>query len=730
MTWAEQQNQNIEGKNNQNKVQFEKNLADIKSILDTSDDQKSWKKLDDADRISNMLDCDFKNWLSKLGNKENVKDLPKMIHTALEARPDSADRAALETLQTFLLPFVVDVSEWMQSVDAEWKAEWYNKTEWKNFIKDFKTELEKEKYSSIPWIKTIKTALENPSIKNIQTLQTFLLSKTDETAKLAFYQSSWKWQKNATEIPNNNMPEPDWWFWPWTQAALKNYLDSFSSIYQKQTKETENIASETSNQNAQEQLENKQETKDSPEASKLINQEIAKDNSSEKAIDEANLAWVLTSAEVSKLNDKTLQIDGDNVVYRWEKIPFTDLGIARTKSIQPNTGTWLSNPDLDLATQNQSQEISNEMILDYLNWNNDSWLIWIKNKSSDQIRKNLATKKFEIDNKVDEQLRNSIIYDEINNEYKYRSQRISRDDIWEWKTTLQQRQNKIDRGYANWLNPERIVNTQTSTDGKTTRKIIDLAWDKWQKIIINKENSDWSTTKTVDAVRWDNSKVVTTQRDSEWNISNESKIKEDADSFKEKEKNRDMKFKNEPGEWKIFAEASGKDVLNALTKSSGFAWNYDIKIDWSRISMDAKDPWSQINKKEFLSEFNKVLKDAWIVSLDMQNYKFKWEKIWDTQKVDKLVFKVWEWTQKEIINPEFEKMIQIPNNWQRVSIEAGSKWYEYMKSNWEMYARIQDEKWEYQYQKFDSKNNKRINPAINPDIKAGWDDVSISQNIT
>jgi len=253
----------------------------------------------------------------------------------------------------------------------------------------------------------------------------------------------------------------------------------------------------------------------------------------------------------------------------------------------------------------------------------------------------------------------------------------------------------------------------------------------------------------------DNQIVKTTELDKEWNKINVKKIKQDDESLKEKEKNKDITFRATPDKTKIFVPVSPEEIVDILNTSekkdeeinsplginkmpgdkfdkkivipnveqNKLFKNYDIKVDllW-RINIDLKkDPNANwLEKGEFETVLANLL-DKWhIANIDMRNYSLKWEKKDWKVLVDKLVFRVWENSKQEVTSPDLEKMEQIKKTWTWEIISNWMPWREYSKTpNWEMYAKqIDKNKTVLQYQKFDKTENKWIHDVADPYINA------------
>ncbi|MFZ2151110.1 MAG: hypothetical protein WAZ12_05360 [Candidatus Absconditicoccaceae bacterium] len=608
----------VEANENKMKQNFEDNLKNIKSVLDTQDDYKNGKKLEDADNISNMLDCSFEAGLNTLNadtkGKEDIKNMFDNTNNILnkdfkEKAANDPDRMAIEALKNFLLPMFADVSEGININTTNQKAEGYNANEngGKSIIEGFKTDLQKNEYKYLPGIQTIEAALNNPSKANIQVLQTFLLSKiTDTKQKLDFYKSSWKGQKNATQMPTDIVVEPDGGFGEGTKTALKNYLDNFSKTYNENLSNKDEIITQT--ETKKEEIKNKQDKQE-----KIKVEETNTDTQAQKNLDKSDVTY----SNPEQIN-KEVSIEGGQVKYRGESKNIFDL----------------SNNNLNRGGKSFAGPLLPVTNVDGL----------------DQGK--LSKRKDEVDKKLD---KNIVTYDDKTNTYKYKGENIKRENIGgnEGQKTLENRQNEVDKKLMSDNNEERSSTIETSADQKTTRKVVDFVGDNGQKIVTEKQNDDLSSTKTVDIQRGEREKVVTTQLDKEGNVVNKTKVKEDGDSFKEKAKDKDWVLKDKADQGKEFVSASKQDILNAIEKSKGLISNYEINIDGNgRINIQAKDKESQIQKNEFLNELNRVLLENGIVQIDMKNYKFKGEKNGNKDVVDKLIFEVGPDTKREVTKVE------------------------------------------------------------------------------
>lgn len=728
MSWAEGQKEQIKAQAevNENNMEksFEDNLKNIKSILDDKKDLAS-------EMISPKLDTAFLNQLEK--NKDSQKDNISNLYdqtVSLLLNPwnlkndafsfNEKDVQALKDLQDFLKPYVytkIDIN--LQKKD-NWQKEKYNNNP---SIETAKTKL--ESLADIPQDQKllITSFLNDPSKENIQNLQKFILDQSKGLSwfdRIDFYKKSFDSKFGWTESQIDNEKKADWKFWPGTLEGFNKFMTTYNDYFKDVNDsaiKAKTIATNNDAKNTEAEAVKREEAKRNEE-------EKTADKIAKTWLDAAWLAGALTTTEVAKLNDKTIKIDWDNVVYRWERIPFEELGIARNKTNVTNVWwSWMANGE---GSENSTIENSNALILSYLNWEipTNSWIIWINNKDSWLIVKALEAKKKEIDVEVDAKLKNSVVYNETTNNYEYKWTVKSRDNIWngESQISLQDFQNEVDKKLISKNNEERSSTTQVSADQQTARKVIDFVWDNWQKIVIDKQNADWSSTKTVDAQRWEREKVVTTEFDKEWNVVNKTKVKEDGDSFKEKARDKDWVLKDKADKWNEFVSANADDIVSAIkdnTTSRDLSINYDIQRDWdSGVNIDIRKGFDWIVKWDFLKSLEWALKNKWIVNLDMKNYKFKWDKNWDKDIVTKLSFDVWEWTQKEMLNKEFQKMNEIKNEWTWETINSWIQWFEYSKFNWEMFARTQDDNWNYQYQKYNQNTNNREN-AIDPYLRAG-----------
>lgn len=702
-----------------NKETFEKISKEINELKDQD------KNNDKIEGVDNKLTSGFFEHL-KTAKIEDVKLLWEAAKDVNKIMPDGDDKDILKAIITFIEPIANPINLWEDEVnkmDSGWKTDKFydgiekSKTDSTAKITDLIANIDKVNNPDLAKLKSnlekINKILseENPKKEDVQSLQKFLENNLSGENLANFQASSFnkKWNLNAW----------DWKFWKWTMAALNTFIED-NTIKVDWYNKAKIIAEENDAKNTEAEKNQKAEK----EQIKVT--ETKTDNEAKKWLDEAWLAGTLTTTEVAKLNDKTIKIDWDNVVYRWEKIPFADLGIARSKTNVNNIWGWMANEEME---ENSTTENSNALILSYLDWEipTNSGVIWINDKDSKSIIQALDAKKKEIDTRIDAKLKNSVVYNEDKNQYEYRWSVTSRDKIWngESQISLQDFQNEVDKTLISDNNEERSLTTQVSADKQTTRKVIDFVWDNWKKIVIDKQNDDRSSTKTVDAQRWEREKVVTTEFDKEWNVVNKTKVKEDGDSFKEKASDKDWVLKDNADQWKEFVSANADDIISAIKDNDDFnvlSRNYDIQRDWdSGINIDIRKGYDWMGKWDFLKSLEWALKNKWIVNLDMKNYKFKWDKTLDKDIVTKLSFDVWEWTQKETLNKEFQKMDQIKSEWEWETIASWIQWFEYSKSNWQMFARENDEQGNYKYQKYDQKTNNREN-STDPYSKAGWDD--------
>lgn len=623
------------------KNQLEKNKdvkkADIKDLYEKTKTLLMESKMTSVKTLSldakpaslsiNKVEKSF-GWFTSLTSKENIPTL-------------NEDRTqALQDLQDFLSQYVsADTVKVIDIGDAkkEGTTEKYNEKH--DFVKNAKTEI--EKFTNIPKEQKDKllSYLNNPSKENIQALQNFMLAQSKWLAGFdrgAFYKSSFdtkfQWKD---ESKFDAKKSPDGKFGKGTLEWFKSFMTAYDTYF-KSTKESTDrgvkvaIANDVKNEK----------------------QESATDVTSKDTLDKTQLAWVLDSKEVSALNDTTLKIDGDAVVYRGEKIPFTDLGISKfSKNASASTGGMAMNENQDITMQNTLKPIDADIVLSYLNGDIKSvdGSIWVDGKNSADIRKTLDAKKKEIDVKVTEKLKNSVVYNDTRNTYQYKGKEISRDKVGneKGKLNLQQFQNEVDKSNTQKDNFDRTVTTQTSLDGKTTRTVKDFEENKGQKIIVNKENADGSSLKTVDAKRGDRSKLVTTETDKEWNTTT-TKIKETKNAFKEKGNDRDISLKANRDTRKE-APASATDVANAL---KNLPW-YTVSEDglWG-IKITATGEAKQ-TQEAFLENFSSALKSAGITNLDMKDYKITWPANIDTagkrmNMVNRFVFDVGSDTKKEV----------------------------------------------------------------------------------
>ena len=274
-----------EAKENTPQQDFEKNLNTIKSIVDKTDDtQDGAQKLEDANKISNMLDCNFEDGLKKLQGTEKGKEEIKKIYESTTAiinkdfkdKPENDHgKVAMSQLQAFLLPLVSDVSGGIKVIkDAP--TEKYNAAGGKGqkSLDAFRSEMIYGKYKDLPGADVIQATLNNPSLGNIQELQKLLLDKTtDPQQRLDLYTSSWKNAKGSKEVPVKVGTLPDGKFGEKTRGALQSYLDSFSKSYQEAI--SKNNQTITNVENTREEDKKKEVTTDKKAVENLDKAQLA-----------------------------------------------------------------------------------------------------------------------------------------------------------------------------------------------------------------------------------------------------------------------------------------------------------------------------------------------------------------------------------------------------------------------------------------------------------------------
>ena len=416
------------------------------------------------------------------------------------------------------------------------------------------------------------------------------------------------------------MPSPiiapaDGWFGPGTQTALKGYLDDFSATYNEKVKNKDNIA-----KNIDLKIEGEKKI----------------DEQSSKNLEKSNVTY--TNPEQA---NKTVTIDWWQVKYRWETNTIDTL-MNKTVSV-----AWMSIPPSFITPTDP----------------NDLNQTALKNRTD------------AVDKKLDV---NIVTYNEKSNTYQYKGKEISRDNVGneKGKMTLENFQNEVDKMLMSDKNDTRNVQTEVSADGKTSKKIIDFAGDRWYKIKTDIK-SDAGSTNIKDVKRWENLKTVTTETDKEWNVINKTKIQQNKESYKQAGKNTDINLKKTPESGKTFVSASSEDVYSAINKSdkttivtpipdvdpenplnlststevenNQLLANYEMKADgqW-RITINLKKDSKWLEKSQFEKVLGDLLKKWWIADLDMKDYTLKWKK-WEKWEVivNKLVFNVWENTKIE-----------------------------------------------------------------------------------
>ena len=629
----------------------------------------------------NKLEKGF-GWGTSLLSKENT---PTSLSQERAPTLNEDRIQALQDLQDFLSQYVtVDSTKVIDIGDAkkEGTTEKFNNNK---SIDTAKTNI--TSFTNIPQGQKDKVLsyLNNPTKENIQSLQNFILSQSKWLPgfdRIAFYQGSFNSKFKWDESAFNGNKDPDGKFGKKTLAWFNSFMTTYDNYF-KSTKESGDRGSKVAIAN---------DIKNGQNDMKKAQQESATDKKSTETLDKAQLAWVLDSKEASALNDMTLKIDGDAVVYRGEKIPFADLGISKfAKNTSASTGWLAQQEDQDITAQNVLTPIDANVVLGYLNGDIKAvdGSIWVNGKNSADIKTSLDAKKKEIDVRATEKLKNSVVYNDKRNTYQYKGKEISRDNVGDGKgkLNLQQFQNEVDKANIKNNNQDRTVTTQTSVDGKTSRTVKDFEGSNGQKIVVTKENADGSLTKTVDTQRGDRTKLVTTDKDSGGNIINTTKFKETKNDFKEKADNKSVSLKQVADKGNEFVTASTTDVISALQKSDTFNASYNISRDLTwRVNVSIKEGATKQDQETFLKNFSAALKWAWISNLDMKDYKFKGEISKDASKnklVNKLVFDVGPDTKKEQPLPTKEEIKETPkintdniNNAISSAVSAAGKWVE------------------------------------------------------
>ena len=592
--------------------QFGDNLNIIKTVVDN-------KKELASETLNPMLNTSFLGQLEKNkdSKKTEINDIYDKVmwllvqHWQWDLKDDinafnKEDLKSIKDLQDFLKPYVYTKSDMGLTKVEKGTSEKYNNNE---SILAAQTKL--ESLGDIPADQKalVKSFLDDPSKENIQNLQKFILEQSKDLTgfnRVDFYK--WSWDKNfkGAEKDFNLDKKPDWKFWTETLKWFEKFMDVYNNVFKDIKESADNakkiaLGNEAKQKNFKVQVENT-ETKADAKAQKWLDQSK------------------VTYTDPEQLNKK-VELSWDKVKYRGEEISALQLAKDLAKS-----STWMSTPLTPGLLPTTLEEL-------------------------DQVK--LDNRVSEIDKKLDKSI---VTYDEKTNTYQYRWGKKARDEIWDkkWQITLEQFQNEVDKKLISKDNEEKTTQVETSKDKSTTREVVDFKWDRWHKITTNVEAKDWST-ETVDLKRWERSKVITTETDAEWNVINKVKEKEDADSFKEKAKDKDLILKDWVDE-KNLQVVSADEVLAILQKSSDVFATYDISKDWQwRININFKDEFEGAIRQDedtFLNNFESALTAGGIVRLDMKDYKFKWEKYWEgdgeQRLVNKMVFDVWPQTQKEI----------------------------------------------------------------------------------